>query len=61
MPRKENIKQKRWNAYQDWQKWQLIVVGETYDAHDKTREQAVALASYYEGLYDGFCAVDAAR
>ena len=41
-------------AYNNLEKWlKLINNSEALNNLNKTREEAIALANYYEGLYDG--------
>lgn len=35
--------------------WQTVVTNESHHLQNKTREEAIALANYYEGRYDMAC------
>ena len=43
------------NNHQQWEFWKTVVAMGTYAPLNKTKEQAEALANYYEGRYDMAC------
>lgn len=43
------------NNKQLWEFWDTVVKCEQYELQNKTLEEAIALANYYEGRYDMAC------